>query len=104
MIVRAGLGLVVAYVLLVVLAWVFQERIAFPAPRGEPPDPKRVGYTTGERIELLMARGTRLVGWYLPPRTPPPPPPPRRLPFSGPAWFHRHGANIAASSPGPAAH
>ncbi|OLC07706.1 MAG: hypothetical protein AUH42_02970 [Gemmatimonadetes bacterium 13_1_40CM_70_11] len=93
-IVRVGLGLLVAYLLLVVLAWMFQERIAFPAPRGEPPDPKRVGFTSGERIELAMANGTRLVGWYLPPR---PPPAPARFP--GLLWFYGNGENIAAIWP-----
>src|SRR5437899_4366618 len=100
MIVRVGLGLVVAYLLVVVLAWVFQERIAFPAPRGDPPDPKRVGFTAGERIELVMApRGaeerTKLVGWYLPPRTPPA----RAARFPGLLWFYGNGENIAAIWP-----
>lgn len=56
------------YVVIVLLLWAFQERITFPAPRVDLPDPKQVlGY--GERIELTMADGTRLAGWYLPPRT-----------------------------------
>ena len=66
---RVALGLLVAYAAVVVLAWLLQERIAFPAPRGTVPDPKQLGIPDGERIELALADGTRLAGWYLPPRT-----------------------------------
>ena len=108
MLVRVGLGAVAAYLLLVLLAWVFQERLAFPAPRGDPPDPKRVGFAAGERIELVTAgphgggrsggaggRGTKLVGWYLPPRTPPV----GHTPFPGLLWFYGNGETIAAIWP-----
>jgi pimeloyl-ACP methyl ester carboxylesterase len=100
--VRVGLGAVAAYALLVLLAWVFQERLAFPAPRGDPPDPKRVGFAAGERIELVAAGlrgggegGTKLVGWYLPPRTPPV----GAAPFPGLLWFYGNGETIAAIWP-----
>ena len=63
--VRIVLGLALAYVALVLLAWRFQERLAFPAPRAPLPDPKRVGVANGEKIEGTMENGTRLVGWYL---------------------------------------
>ncbi len=115
MLVRLGLGAVAAYVLLVVLAWLFQERLAFPAPRGDPPDPKRVGFAAGERIDLVTAepppgkgggegggggrggggRGTKLVGWYLPPRTPPV----GTTAFPGLLWFYGNGETIAAIWP-----
>src|SRR6059058_3357182 len=62
---RIALGLALAYALLVLLAWRFQERLAFPAPRAPVPDPKRVGVANGETIEVTMEDGTRLVGWYL---------------------------------------
>jgi len=65
-VVRIGLGLVVAYLGIVVLAWVFQERLAFPAPRATVPDPGRAGFRNGERIALVMKDGTPLVGWFLP--------------------------------------
>ena len=59
-------GLPALYLVLVGLLWALQERITFPAPRSALPDPKQVvGY--GEKIELRMKNGTRLVGWYLPP-------------------------------------
>src|SRR5213079_3579367 len=65
LILRIFVGLVLAYVVLVILAWRFQERLAFPAPRAPLPDPKRVGVANGEKIEVTMEDGTRLVGWYL---------------------------------------
>src|SRR5262245_45251434 len=58
-------GLAGVYVVLSVVLWALQEKITFPAPRSPLPDPvQTVGY--GERIELRMHDGTRLVGWYLP--------------------------------------
>src|SRR5205809_5709104 len=68
LLVRILLGLLLGYAVLVLLAWAFQERIAFPAPRGAVPDPRQVGAANGERIELMMRDGTRLAGWYLTPR------------------------------------
>jgi len=60
------LGLAGVYVVLSVVLWAFQEKMTFPAPRSELPDPvQAIGY--GERLELRMQDGTRLVGWYLPP-------------------------------------
>jgi uncharacterized protein len=57
-------GIAGIYVVLSVVLWALQEKITFPAPRAALPDPVRaVGY--GERIELRMQDGTRLVGWYL---------------------------------------
>jgi fermentation-respiration switch protein FrsA (DUF1100 family) len=64
-ILRIAVGLALAYVALVILAWRFQDRLAFPAPRAPLPDPKRVGVGNGERVELVSGDGTRLAGWYL---------------------------------------
>jgi len=59
------LGVVGVYVVLAGVLWAFQEKMTFPAPRTPLPDPAAtIGY--GERIELRMQDGTRLVGWYLP--------------------------------------
>jgi len=38
---RVIVGLGLAYIVLLLLAWLFQERLAFPAPRARLPDPKR---------------------------------------------------------------
>src|SRR3989454_11578657 len=64
---RVIVGLGLAYIVLLLLAWLFQERLAFPAPRARLPDPKRVGVENGERVELTTEDGTRLVGGYLKP-------------------------------------
>src|SRR5213592_2090684 len=94
LLVRILLGLLLGYAVLVLLAWAFQERIAFPAPRGAVPDPRQVGVANGERIELMMRDGTKLAGWYLTPRGPagdrPGPPWPALL------WFYGNGENIAS--------
>ena len=68
LLVRITAGLAIGYAFLVVLAWLFQERLAFPAPRAPVPDPKGLGISNGERIEVVMKDGTRLAGWYLSPR------------------------------------
>ena len=105
---RVIVGLGLAYILLLLLAWLFQERLAFPAPRARLPDPKGVGVDNGERVELVSGDGTRLVGWYLKPvegdgtstnlhnlHQPPPPP----QPASGLLWFYGNGENVAAIWP-----
>jgi uncharacterized protein len=90
---RAGLGVLLVYALLVLLAWLFQDRLAFPAPRGQPPDPREVGLP-GERIELVES-GTRLVGWFLPGESD------GRTGAARPAllWFYGNGENIATIWP-----
>lgn len=59
-------GLAVAYALLVALAWIFQDRIAFPAPRARLPDLATLGLN-GERVEVTTSDGIALHGWYFPP-------------------------------------
>src|SRR5204863_3094458 len=91
-------GLVLAYVALVILAWRFQERLAFPAPRAPLPDPQRVGVANGEKIELVSGDGTRLVGWYLTSTILHQPPQPPR-PAAGLLWLYGNGETIAALCP-----
>lgn len=86
------LGLAGVYLVIVLLLWAFQERITFPAPRAPLRDPVRtLGY--GERVELRMRDGTRLVGWFLAAeggegrRT------------AALLWFYGNGENIAAIWP-----
>ena len=86
------LGLAGLYVVIAGLLWALQERITFPAPRAPLPDPvATVG--SGERMELRMKDGTRLVGWYLPPSRRPSPP------FAAVLWFYGNGETIAAIWP-----
>src|SRR5207248_3705730 len=105
LIVRIAIGLVLAYLVLLVLAWLFQERLAFPAPRAPLPDPTRVGVADGEKIELVTKDGTRLAGWYLTPITVGAQ---HAAPLHGaeqrgdaPAllWFYGNGENIATIWP-----
>src|SRR2546430_11888022 len=98
---RIALGLALAYALLVLLAWRFQERLAFPAPRAPLPDPQRVGVANGEKVELVSGDGTKLVGWYLasiilhqPPQPSQPP-----QPAAGLLWFYGNGETVAAIWP-----
>ena len=75
------------------MAWRFQERIAFPAPRAPLPDPPPHGLQDAERVTLNMRDGTRLAGWYIPPFPRPSPP------FSALLWFYGNGETIAAIWP-----
>src|SRR2546426_8568881 len=68
LVLRIVAGVALGYGLIVLLAWLLQERLAFPAPRAPVPDPRRLGIAHGERIELVSGDGTRLAGWYLAPR------------------------------------
>src|SRR3989442_195830 len=92
---RIIVGLGLAYTLLLLVAWLFQDRLAFPAPRAKLPDPRRVGVENGERVELVSGDGTKLVGWYL--RAVdlhrPSPPSPALL------WFYGNGETVAAIWP-----
>ena len=82
-------GIAAVYVVLAVVLWAMQERITFPAPRSPLPDPlKTLGY--GERIEIRMHDGTRLVGWYLAAEG-------RRTPAL--LWFYGNGETIGAIWP-----
>ena len=92
--VRIAVGLAIGYAILVVLGWLFQERLAFPAPRAPVPDPKRLGIANGERIEVVTKDGTRLAGWYLSPALHRPAPPSPAL-----LWFYGNGENIASLAP-----
>ena len=95
LVLRLGAGLVLAYVVLVLLGWLLQDRMAFPAPRGAVPDPQQLGIGNGERVQLTLRDGTRLVGWYLGPTAlrRPPPPSPALL------WFYGNGENVATIWP-----
>lgn len=57
---------VVAYLLIALLAWRFQERMAFPAPKSPLPAPQTLGIPDGERVSVTTADNVTLHGWYLP--------------------------------------
>src|SRR6266581_6992158 len=110
LVLRILIGLGLAYLVLLLLAWRFQDRLAFPAPRASLPDPKSVGVTNGERLEIVSSDGTKLVGWFLKPEVgevdgarsnlpQPPPPSPTSPTPPGLPWFSGPGENIAAIWP-----
>lgn len=87
---RIGAALAGAYVILIAALWYFQERIAFPAPRGPLPHPSAVGLE-GERIAVDLPDGTRLAGWFLPPAG--------RGPGPAVLWLYGNGETIGAIAP-----
>src|SRR2546429_614367 len=90
LVLRILIGVGLAYLVLLLLAWLFQDRLAFPAPRAKLPDPKRLGVENGERVELVSGDGTKLVGWYLTPKSPT---------SAGLLWFYGNGETVAAIWP-----
>ncbi len=90
LVLRILIGLGLAYLVLLLLAWRFQDRLAFPAPRASLPDPREVGVENGEEVELVSADGTKLVGWYLTPKSPA---------SAGLLWFYGNGETVAAIWP-----
>ena len=86
---RVALGLALAYLTLVLLGWLFQNRLAFPAPRGPVLNPRHLGIEHGERVALVLGDGTELVGWYLQPV------PARATPSVALLWFYGNAENIA---------
>jgi fermentation-respiration switch protein FrsA (DUF1100 family) len=93
-VVRVALGLALAYVVLALLAWLFQDRLAFPAPRGAVPDPAQLGIANGERIALTLDTGITLAGWYLRANGVEP-----GAVSPGLLWFYGNGENIASIWP-----
>jgi fermentation-respiration switch protein FrsA (DUF1100 family) len=87
---RTGIALAAAYIVLLALIWYLQERVAFPGRRAPVPDPPALGLD-GERVSLTLPDGTPLVGWYLRPAG--------RGPAPGLIWFYGNGENIAAIAP-----
>jgi fermentation-respiration switch protein FrsA (DUF1100 family) len=92
---RLLIGMLAGYGVLMVLVWLFQERLAFPAPHAPLPDPVRAGLPDVERVSLVMKDGTPLAGWYLP-----------AAHGTGGGekvaallWFYGNGENIAAIWP-----
>ncbi|MBI4419927.1 MAG: alpha/beta fold hydrolase [Gemmatimonadetes bacterium] len=82
--VRVLAVLAAVYVLLAVLAWRYQERIAFPAPRTRFLAPIDFRIPDGRHIALTTSDGVQLNGWYLPPN----PAPPHGARAPGLIWFY----------------
>ena len=85
-------ALAAIYLVIAVLAWKYQERLAFPGPRAQLPSPGDFGVRDGQLITVVTSDGVALKGWYLPPN--PAPPPGHRAP--GLIWFYGNMENIRA--------
>jgi hypothetical protein len=81
------------YLLVVVLAWRYQDRIAMPSPRMRLPTPAEAGIPDGRRVTLRTEDGITLYGWYLPPAGDAPRPAPALL------WFYGNMETVAALAP-----
>ena len=83
-------GLAIAYAVLAILAWRYQEKLAFPGQRVRLLDPAAVGIPDGQRVTLTASDGVRLHGWYLPPA-------PRPTTGRAPAllWFYGNMETIS---------
>ncbi len=86
--------LVVAYAAIVLLAWAFQERLAFPAPAGPLPTPVEAGIPDGQLVAVTAADSVRLKGWYLPPN-----PVPQASSAPGLIWFYGNMETIGGIAP-----
>jgi hypothetical protein len=88
------LGVVaVIYLLVAVLAWRYQDRLAMPSPRMRLPTPAEAGIPDGRRIALETEDGVTLYGWYLPPAAGASRPAPALL------WFYGNMETVAALAP-----
>lgn len=94
-VVTAAVTLVLAYVVLSVLAWRLQDRLAFPAPRGALPLPTTLGIPDGIIVTVTTADSVKLRGWYLPPNPAPGPS------ASAPAviWFYGNMETVEGIAP-----
>ncbi len=79
---RIVILLAIAYAVVVVLAWVFQNRLAFPAPSSPRSSPGDAGIPEGEAVSIVTDDSVTLRGWYIPPN------PPRGTPGPGVIWFY----------------
>jgi fermentation-respiration switch protein FrsA (DUF1100 family) len=88
-------GALILYALVVLLAWRFQDRIAFPGPNSTLPRPEQEGIPDGQIVTVRTSDGVALKGWYLPPS--PPPPGRRRAP--GLVWFYGNMETVGLIAP-----
>ena len=86
---------VLIYIATAILAWRYQDRMAFPAPRSPLPNPKTLGIPDGKRIAIVTSDGVALQGWYLPPD--PTPEPGSKAP--GLIWFYGNMETIEGIAP-----
>ncbi len=66
-VVRILVLLALVWGVVVLLAWIFQNRLAFPGPNSPEAIPASVGLDDGELVTVRADDGVTLRGWYLPP-------------------------------------
>ena len=79
---RIVLALTIAYAVVVLLAWVFQNRLAFPGPSSPRSSPADAGIPEGEAVSIVTDDNVTLRGWYIPAS------PPRDTAGPGVIWFY----------------
>lgn len=87
-------ALLVVYVAIAALAYAYQDKLAFPAPRRVLPAPPTLGITGGETVTLVAADSVRLSGWFLPA-----PGASRAQPAPAIIWFYGNMETVAALAP-----
>jgi len=63
---RIFLLLAIAYAVVLLLAWVFQNRLAFPGPSSPRSSPSDVGISEGETVRMVTEDDVTLHGWFIP--------------------------------------
>lgn len=88
-------ALLAAYAILLVLAWRFQDRMAFPGRRTRLIHPRDAGLPDGEIVSIRTADSVQLRGWYLPAS----PTPGARHPTPALLWFYGNMETVSALAP-----
>jgi fermentation-respiration switch protein FrsA (DUF1100 family) len=86
---------VVAYAVIVFLAWRFQEKLAFPGARRTLPSPATAGLSEGQSVTVVTTDQIELHGWYLPPD----PEPATGEKAPGLLWFYGNMETVGALGP-----
>lgn len=92
---RILLGLGIAYAVLLLLAWRFQDRLALPGSRTRLIPPSQAGIPDGEIVEVTAGDGVRLRGWYLPAS----PDPGTSSAAPGLLWFYGNMETVSGLAP-----
>lgn len=87
--------LLAAYAILLVLAWRYQDRMAFPGRRMRLIHPRDAGLPDGEIVSIRTADSVQLRGWYLPAS----PTPGARHPTPALLWFYGNMETVSALAP-----
>lgn len=90
---RIAIGVVIVYVALVLIIWVSQNKLAFPAPRSHLPAPNTLGFPDGEKIRIITSDSIEIGGWYLPPRDS------TRAPHPALIWFYGNMETVDVLAP-----